>query len=138
MTWTQLRFETGLSVDAKTFNRILDANGITYWRALKRLRLTKDDATRRLNWAEARAFWTAQDWAQIVFSNEMSCERGAGGKPKWVFRRVDEKYDPKIIQTANKGKGIRVMVWAAIVASQKTNLHVLDRDFESKKHGYTS
>ena len=47
-----------------------------------------------------------------------------------------------MVQTYKKGKDISVMVWAAIWwwngKVHKSDLVILERDWESKKHGYTA
>jgi hypothetical protein len=43
-----------------------------------------------------------------------------------------------MVQTYKKGKDISVMVWACFWGSGRTDLYILDRDFESKKHGYSA
>jgi len=49
---------------------------------------------------------------------------------------MGERWDPNKIKTLLRGKGLRVMVWAAIWATRTFDLYPLERDFESKKHGY--
>jgi len=51
---------------------------------------------------------------------------------------MGERWDPDKIKTLPRGKGLRVMVWAAIWATGTFNLYPLERDFESKKHGYSA
>ena len=47
-----------------------------------------------------------------------------------------------MVITYKKGKDISVMVWAAIWwkdgKAHKSELYILERDWESKKHGYTA
>ena len=44
-----------------------------------------------------------------------------------------------MIEETPKGKGVSIMVWAAFAgAGAKSDLIILDRDFESKKHGYSA
>jgi transposase len=43
-----------------------------------------------------------------------------------------------MIQTYKKGKDISVMVWGCFWGDGRSDLYILDRDFESKKHGYSA
>jgi hypothetical protein len=43
-----------------------------------------------------------------------------------------------MIQTYIYGKDMKVMVRAAFWDTGRTQLYIIDRDFESKKHGYSA
>jgi transposase len=43
-----------------------------------------------------------------------------------------------MIQTYSKGKALSVVVWACFWALGRSDLYILERDFESKKHGYSA
>src|ERR1700712_3882695 len=43
-----------------------------------------------------------------------------------------------MIQTYDAKKNMKVMVWAAFLDLGKSNLYIMDRDFESKKHRYSA
>jgi hypothetical protein len=55
---------------------------------------------------------------------------------------TNQKWDKEMVTTYKKGKDISVMVWAAIWwwngMVHKSELHILERDWESKKHGYSA
>jgi transposase len=51
---------------------------------------------------------------------------------------LSEKWKKDYVYELKKGKGVRVMVWAAIWGTNRTDLLQLERDFESKKQGYSS
>jgi hypothetical protein len=77
-----------------------------------------------------------------MWSDECSAERGKGRSGEWCFRTAAEKWDPKIIQTYSKSRDISVMVWACFWFIEgkirRSELYLLNRDFESKKHGYSA
>jgi len=50
---------------------------------------------------------------------------------------MGERWDPDKIKTLFRGKGLRVMVWAVIWVIETFDLYSLERDFESKKYGYS-
>jgi hypothetical protein len=43
-----------------------------------------------------------------------------------------------MVTTYRARKDIRVMVWAAFWASVRSDLHIIERDWESKKYGYST
>jgi hypothetical protein len=43
-----------------------------------------------------------------------------------------------MIQTYKASRDISVMVWGCFWDNGRSGLYVLDRDFESKKHGYSA
>jgi hypothetical protein len=49
-----------------------------------------------------------------------------------------QKWQKEMVQTYKKGKDISVMVWGCFWSSGRCDLYILDRDFESKKHGYSA
>jgi transposase len=74
-----------------------------------------------------------------MWSDECSAERGKAQKQCWVLGIPSQKWMPKNVQAYKKGKQLRVMVWACFWGnSQKTPLYIIDRDFESKKQGYSA
>ena len=43
-----------------------------------------------------------------------------------------------MVQTYNTKKNMKVMVWGALWDNGRSNLYIMDRDFESQKHGYSA
>ena len=43
-----------------------------------------------------------------------------------------------MIQTYDCHKNMRVIVWECFWDTERTSLYIIDRDFESKKHGYSA
>jgi len=74
----------------------------------------------------------------VCWSDECSVERGRGKRDEWVFRTPEQKWHKEFIQTYNAKKNMKVMVWGAFWDRGRSNLYIMDRDFESKKHGYSS
>ena len=74
----------------------------------------------------------------MVWSDECSVERGRGKRDEWVFRTPAQKWHRQMIQTYDAKKNMKVMVWAAFWDLGRSSLYIMDRDFESKKHGYSA
>ena len=43
-----------------------------------------------------------------------------------------------MVETYRTGKDLKIMVWAMFWGSERSSLYIMDRDFESLKHGYTA
>ena len=43
-----------------------------------------------------------------------------------------------MVQTYGTNKNMKVMVWGAFWDTGRSNLYIMDRDFESAKHGYSA
>lgn len=129
-----------LSISRRTLYTVLNESGYGKWKAQKRPKLTPEAAKCRYDWALKHKDWTYDQWSTVIWSDECSVELGSGHRNKWVFRlnQPAEKWKKEFIQPYRKGKGIRVMVWAAVWGSRRSELVRLERDFEAQKHGYTS
>ena len=74
----------------------------------------------------------------MVWSDECSVERGRGKRDEWVFRIPAQKWDRNMVQTYSTNKNMKTMVWGAFWDNGRSNLYIMDRDFESKKHRYSA
>jgi len=81
---------------------------------------------------------TAEEWGLHVWSDECSVERGRGKRDEWVFRTANQLWDREMVQTYDSKKNMKVMVWGSFWDDGRTGLYIMDRDFESKKHGYSA
>jgi len=139
LTYPQLKEEAGIDFSRRTLQRLLSVYNITKWRAAKRPLLTQEHADMRLKWAKEHGIWDLDKWKYIIWSDECSIVRGSGKERAWVFRTPSQKWEKQMIEPTPKGKGVSVMVWAAFSgAGGRSELIILDRDFESKKHGYSA
>jgi len=73
-----------------------------------------------------------------MWSDECSIERGKRGEIVWVWGHSTDKWKPSHVETYKKGKGMCIMVSAAFWGDrERSDLLILERDFDSKKHGYS-
>ena len=74
-----------------------------------------------------------------MWSDECSVERGRGKLIEWAFGYRSDKWKPSHVTTYKKGKDLRIMVWAVFWGfGNRTPLYIMDRDFESKKNGFSA
>ena len=137
-TYADVRNACAITLCDSTLKTILKKFGITNWRAKRRPELTEEVAAKRLAWCLVRKDWTVDEWIKYMWSDECSAERGAGKRGTWVFRTPPQKWNKEMIDTYKKSKDISVMVWGCFWGSGRSELYVLERDFESKKHGYSA
>ncbi len=64
--------------------------------------------------------------------------RRSGKTREWVFGTRKQKWDRDKVMEIPNGKIFSIMVWGAFWGSERSDLYLLDRDFESKKHGYSA
>ena len=99
-------------------------------------------AAKRLAWALERKDWPAERFYNIMWSDECSAERGGRKERRWCFGVPANKWHKEFVQTYLKSREISVMVWACFWKEsgqiKRSNLWILERDFESKKHGYSA
>ena len=77
-----------------------------------------------------------------MWSDKCSAKQGKGKRVEWCFGTPAQKGDPEMVITYAKGEDISVMVrgcfWSKNGVIGRSDLYVLDRDFELKKHGYSA
>jgi DDE superfamily endonuclease len=103
----------------------------------RRPTLTPETVAKRLQWALDYVDWTLEQWCEIIFSDECSLERGAGGQREWAFRTPAQKWDKIMIEPYKKGKDICIMIWGAIWIGGRSDVIMMVRDENSPKKGYS-
>ena len=137
-TYAELIEACGLSCHKNTVKAILRKHGIQNWIAKRRPYLTPAHAAQRLAWALKFKGRNAEEWGMIMWSDECSVEKGTGQRREWSFRTPSQKWHPEMVQTYSAGKTMKIMVWGCFWDTGRSNLYIMDRDFESKKHGYSA
>ena len=89
--YKKLREFLHLNVSIRTLRRRLQKEHIRKWRARGCAKLTQKAANERLRWAMEYKVFTAEDWSYIVFTDEVSVEKGDNVTDIWVFRRLGER-----------------------------------------------
>jgi transposase len=137
-TYAQVRHALNSKISTSSIKRILDTVGMANWKAKRRPELTPEAAEERLLWCRVRAHWDVERWKLYMWSDECSLERGRGKSQEWVFRTPKQKWDPEMVMTYGTGHDIKAMVWGCFWGNGRSELYVMDRDFESKKYGYSA
>ena len=138
LTYDELLARCGLQIHRSTIKKVLADHGIQNWKCKRRPFLTPALAAKRLAWCLEHKDWRAEEWGMVVWSDECSVERGRGKRDEYAFRTATQKWLPEMVQTYNCKKNMKVMVWGAFWDDGRSNLYIMDRDFESAKHGYSA
>jgi Transposase len=93
-TYQQIRDNVVPFLSPRTVRRILNSFDIRKWQCKKRPELNTETVRKRYKWVQYRKDWSVDEWATIIFSDEISVERGAGGQREWAFRTVEQKWLP--------------------------------------------
>jgi hypothetical protein len=113
-----------------TVKKILKLYGIKNWKCKRRPFLTQKNANARLAWCLRYRGRRPEEWEIVVWSDEK--------RDEWCSRTSIEKWQLRIVQTYGTSKNMKVMVWGAFWDTGRSNLYIMDRDFESAKYGYSA
>ena len=112
------------------------------WRAKQRPALTPEVAVKRLAWAKEWKNWPAEQFYNIMWSDECSAKRGKGKEWQWCFDTLKQKWLFNFVQMYTKGKNIKAMIWGCFWLEGKqvrhSELYIMNCDFKLKKHEYSA
>jgi len=86
-----LRELLNLNISIRTIRRRLREEHIRKWRARGCTKITQRVADARLKWAMKYKDLTSEDWSYVVFTDEVSVEKGDDITDIWVFRQLGER-----------------------------------------------
>ena len=105
---------SSISVSRYTVRRILLRFKIESHLAVRKPLLTVGDRLKRLNWARRHQYWTFEDWANVIFSDESNFELNNRKGRIHVKRLREEKYLPRFIHPRLQGGGGSAGIWGCI------------------------
>ena len=107
----------GVQISVGTVKNRLTHFGLFGRVARKKPYVCERNCKKRLAWAQEHRTWTAEQWANVLWTDEGKfCKHGSDGKV-YVRRRSTEEFDPKCTKGTVKGGGGSVMVWGGITKS---------------------
>lgn len=113
-------------VSTSTVRRVVASEG-RHRRVARRVpRLTKKHMKARLAWAKERLGWGEEEWAKVIWSDEVYVCLGERKGRVWVTRAPGEEYDNDCVVSTWTQSPIRIMVWACIMRGEKGPMVVLD------------
>lgn len=84
---SELVQNAGLTCSSRTLLRWLRSNGIAHQTALRRPKLTEENAAKRLKFAQDYVSQSREIWKRWIFSDETTVARGDGERQAWVFAK---------------------------------------------------
>ena len=71
----ELKTACNIPISTRTIQRYLKKVGVRKWRTVKRAPLTQEHAKNRMKWAREHRYWTAEDWAKVIWSDESTIKK---------------------------------------------------------------
>jgi len=82
-----------------------------------------------------RRHWNDEEWGMVAWSDECSVERGRV-KGRVCFRTPLQKWS---LGWSTYGTNKNMNIWSGqCFGTMEEHLYIMDRDFESQKHGYSA
>ena len=120
-----------------TMQRQLQEAHMQMWQRVNRPALSVEAAAQRLAWALQYWHWMVEDWGRVLWSKECSVEKNSGVSSRWVYRTLQDKWRPDLIQPFHQSGRISIMVWAAFSAYGRSPLVICEGDPQSARSGVT-
>ena len=64
-----------------------------------------------LKWASAHRHWTVEDWAKVVWSDELAIQKDSHTLWVWRHQNKAEKYMPKNVLGKKRDGQLSQMIW---------------------------
>jgi len=101
-----------LDVHENTIHNALSEAGYLHRIARRRPYLNKRDRKHRLKFAKEHKDWTVEDWARILFCDEMSVQLFMERRTRdYVWRKANEEFHPDCINYQKRPLGVGLMFW---------------------------
>lgn len=81
----EIKDNCGILASRSTISENIKETGLGHWKALRRVKLTPEQAAKRLEFCRLYERKTVDWWKGVIFSDETSIQRGCGDYTKWVW-----------------------------------------------------
>ena len=98
-------------VCVETIRKVLKKQKINSYVALRKPLLTVKDRLKRRKWCKERMYWSVEDWARVIFSDESNFEVFNRKGRVFVKRYHSEKFDNKFVVPRLQGGGGSAGIW---------------------------
>lgn len=102
--------KTGKNVSARTIGRRLRTMGLNNCVARRKPLVSEANKVARLEWCEAHASWTNQDWAKVLWSDESTFSQFQQNRRSRVWREPKDEWAPSCVTASVKHSPSR-MFW---------------------------
>ncbi|RYP73023.1 hypothetical protein DL771_003891 [Monosporascus sp. 5C6A] len=112
-TYRELQKKAASNLSRTTMRRFFRTLAMRKWRAAKRVKLSADDARKRLNFVtEALKRDNLRKLLLALFSDECTIQNVPGRPGQWVLRFASERYRKDLVNVQSHGRPrVSIMVW---------------------------
>ena len=114
----EIQEDLGLDVSTQTICQALKNMDINSYSAARKPFVNAINAKKRVAWCKERLKWTIEDWAKIIWSDEVSVEVQRSSKYTLIWRRKYERYEADCLQPTFKSGRVTVMMWGCFVGNK--------------------
>jgi hypothetical protein len=100
--------------------------GFARRKARKVIYLTEEQKEKRVEWARKFEDWGSEDWAQVIWSDEVYVVLGDQKGSVFVTRNLQEEFHEDCVILKFKQSNLQIMAWSCIMKGKKGPLVVLD------------
>lgn len=130
----RLQFSSGVVVSHQTVRNRLHEYGLPVRRKTRCPPIRYGNRARRNKWYREHFAWTKEQWCIILFCDESWFGFRLGTKRIRVYRHPRYAERLRCVQKVHPYSGLKVMVWAGIMTSSRTELVFIYGNMNAKKY----
>jgi transposase len=130
-TPNRLKRKLQLNVSSRTIDRRLQGAGLFGRVARHRKKLTEEDISKRLSFAEGYAHMTKEDWMRVMFADE-KIVKGAGFSGQVWVRRPKGEADNPDYSVDKQPHPVKLHVWGCFCGRGLGYLYIFNENMDGK------
>ena len=112
----KIKEDYGISVSRMTISRSLHNSGLSSHEKEEKPKLSKQNVKDQLSFANNHADWTADDWKNVIWSDETKINRFCSDGRSWYWARDNTSLKPDHVKQTIKHGGGSIIVWGCMTA----------------------
>ena len=88
--------------------------------------MTEEQKEKRVEWTKKFEDWSSEDWAQVIWSDEVYVVLGDQKGSVFVTRNLQEEFHKDCVIPKFKQSNLQIMAWSCIMKGKKGPVVVLD------------
>lgn len=110
-------------ISTRSIRRKLNKAGLKGCIVKKKPFVSEKNRKKRLKFAKEHLHWTAEQWSQVVWSDESKYNMRASDGAVYVRRKAGEALNPRNLRGTVKHRGGNIMVWGCMSAGGVGRIH---------------
>ena len=119
---SEFKNNTGIEICVNTARKYLHQSGLQNYVAVSKPYLSTKNIEARKNWAHTHESYNTREWNSVIFSDESSFTVRPLKHSARVWRKTNDRYDPKNMVPTFKSGYVSMSVWGAFSALGRTPL----------------